>query len=381
MYFNPVNEKCRLVHLRRVNGKSQLIRGYAKGRILIKQILAVLFLVVSLNSLALGLEGIFVSPYVTVEVYVEEISNPQDLSFDSLGYLYVANDANADARIHRVSPDGTSVDFFGPTLSDPDAVIVDANDDVLVGCGCGKIYKVQPDGSSSVFASTYLGNVCSITIDYLGAIGEAGTIYVGNARAVNDIVKITPSGEASSFQSGSTLRIPFGLTFSADKMFIAETEVNLRGLYSSTGSGNLEHVLDYNKPYSVLYSHLEDALYMGDTEKDRIYKLTPTGVFVYAAGVRPHGMTFGADGCLYVSDRSVLPGRILKFTGTDHFPLCDSNIDGYVDLLDCADSAQIWLSSPGSDITSQLCDCYLPLDDYINMDDFSQMAQNWWPVE
>ena len=164
-------------------------------------------------------------------------------------------------------------------------------------------------------------------------------------------------------------------------MFIAESEVNLRGLYSSTGSGNLEHVLDYNKPYSVLYSHLEDALYMGDTEKDRIYKLTPTGVFVYAAGVRPHGMTFGADGCLYVSDRSVLPGRILKFTGTDHFPLCDSNIDGYVDLLDFADSAQTWLSSPGSDITSQLCDCYLPLDDYINMDDFSQMAQNWWPVE
>lgn len=369
---------------RRLNGKCQLIRGYAKGRILIKQILAVLFLVVSLNSLALGLEGIFVSPYVTVEVYVEEISNPQDLSFDSLGYLYVANDSNLGdvrVRIHKVSQDGTLVEFFGPEVFDPDAVIVDANDNVLVGCGSGKVYKVLPDGSSSVFASTYLGNVCSMSIDYLGAIGDPNTIYVCNASGTNDIVKITPSGEASPFQSSSALRRPFDLTFDSNKMYIAEFYAGFEGVYSSTGPGNLEYVLDYNKPYSVLYSHLEDALYMGDTEKDRIYKLTPTGVFVYAAGVRPHGMTFGADGCLYVSDRSVLPGRILKFTGTDHFPLCDSNIDGYVDLLDLADSAQTWLSSPGSDITSQLCDCYLPLDDNINMDDFSQMVQNWLPVE
>ena len=122
-----------------------------------KHIFVFLFVAASFNCLAFGLEGIFVSPDVTVEVYVEDVNTPQDLSFDSRGYLYVANDANADARIHRVSPDGTSVDFFGPTVSDPDAVIVHANDAVLVGSGTGKIYKVLPDGSSSVFASTYLG--------------------------------------------------------------------------------------------------------------------------------------------------------------------------------------------------------------------------------
>ncbi len=348
---------------------------------MIKRIFAVLFVVASFNCLAFGLEGIFVSPDVTVEVYVDDVNTPQDLSFDSVGNLYVAYDQGTNIRISKISPGGTLVEPFGPLVDDPDAVIVDANDHVLVGCGAGKVYKVFPDGSSYVFATSLLDNVCSITIDYLGAIGEAGTIYVGNARAVNDIVKITPSGEVSSFQSSGTLRIPFGMAFGPDKMFIAEYETNLRGIYSSTGPGDLEHVLDYNAPYSLVYSHLEEALYMGDIEKDRIYKLTSTGVFVYAAGVRPHGMTFGPDDCLYVSDRSVTPYRILKFTGTDHFPLCDSNIDGYVDLLDVANTAGNWLSSPSSDITSQLCDCYLPLDDNIDVDDLSQMAQNWLLVE
>ena len=92
-------------------------------------------------------------------------------------------------------------------------------------------------------------------------------------------------------------------------------------------------------------------------------------------------MTFGADGCLYVSDRSVSPNRILKFTGIDHFPLCDSNIDGYVNLLDFAAIANNWFLSPGSDIASLLCDCYLPLDDIIDEGDLLQMVQNWLLVE
>ena len=260
---------------------------------------------------------------VTVDVVIDDISNPQDLALDSLGHMYIANDHNASAQIYRVNLDDYSFISWGPVARDPDAIAVDASDNVYIGDGSGKVHKVSPDGTSFVFATAMLENVVSMTVDKVGQYSEAGTVFVGNARASADIVEINPDGEVSLLQSSGYLHIPFDLMVHPDGfLYVAEasSEVpGIAGLYRVTQSAQLEFVYDFITPFALAYRDSSDEIFVSDQSEERIYRIDDNGtVRLFATGVRARGMVIDHEDNLYVSDTTESPHRILKISGLDN---------------------------------------------------------------
>jgi hypothetical protein len=107
------------------------------------------------------------APYrVTVYAHVPE---PMKLSFAPDGSLYVGRQPGL--RIHRVGPGGQPVTEFGPPMTDPDAVLVDAAAHiggykfaVLVGGG-GVLAAIRADETSSVLFDTGFDDVDDMKFD------------------------------------------------------------------------------------------------------------------------------------------------------------------------------------------------------------------------
>ncbi len=260
---------------------------------------------------------------VTVEVVIDNISNPQDIVFDSLGHMYIANDRNAFAQIYRVDLDDYSYTSWGPSVDDPDAIAVDASDNVYVGEETGKVHKVAPDGSSFVFASAMLGNVVSMTVDRYGQFSAAGTVLVGNARFSPDIVAISPAGVVSQVQDSANLHIPFDLMVHPDGyLYVAEASSEVPGiadLYRVTQGAQLEFVYDFITPFALAYRGSSNEVFVSDQSEERIYKIDDAGtVKLFATGVRARGMVIDQADNLYVSDTANSPHRILKMSGLDN---------------------------------------------------------------
>jgi len=227
--------------------------------------------------------------------------------------------------------DGSVVDW-GPPAQDPDAVAVDADNNVYIGDGSGKVHKVTPEGGSSIFSTAFLGNVCSLTVDRLGHYGEAGTVLVGNARALADVVMIEPDQTASVFQSTGNLHIPFGLLVHPNgHVFIAEFSgeiSNISGLYQVDSGGLLEMVHEFQSPFALAYRYSTDEIFISDVQDSTIYAIDTLGdVRVFAAGILARGLAFDQEDNLYVADRTELPHRILKISGNGYLPTAVDDSD------------------------------------------------------
>jgi len=326
--------------------------------------------------------GIIVPKGVDVEVYSSNVPNPKELAFDSQGNLYVANDGNSNVKIYKISQEGSIVEFFGPTLSDPDCVAVDQDDNVFIGSETGCLYRVSPDGTSSCFSTNYMGNNCSMVIDSNGIFGIENDIFVGNARATCDIARINSDGVGTPFISSSKLHIPFGLAFDDSQyLYIAEASeevVGIKGLYRATKDGTMSFWIYFNSPFSIAFNKAERNLYVGDIEDNRIYKVSLDGiVWIFARDVIPWGLTFGTDGSLYVADHSTIPHRILKITGSGELMPCDYDVNGYVNLDDLSIIASAWLSIPSNTNWNFVCDDSIPADNCVDLSDFSGCSSNW----
>jgi hypothetical protein len=84
---------------------------------------------VLIDRLLRGLRDREASPETLVstdEKVFASVTDPASLSFDSDGNLFVGSGSSgAPVPIHRVSADGSTIVEFGPTIPDPDGVIVD----------------------------------------------------------------------------------------------------------------------------------------------------------------------------------------------------------------------------------------------------------------
>lgn len=119
-----------------------------------------------------------VSAGFNVEIYAN-VNQPMKLSFGSDGALYVGRQGGND-RIHRVAPGGASVSEFGPTMVDPDAVLVDAAglisgvpNSVLVGGaggGAGVLAAIFPDQTTTVIFDSGFADVDDMKFDQTGRL-------------------------------------------------------------------------------------------------------------------------------------------------------------------------------------------------------------------
>lgn len=257
----------------------------------------------------------------TVEVYVEAISMPAALAFDSNGVMYVGHDEINPGRIYKVSLGGTTVTAFGPSLYDPDAIAVDAEDHVLVGSESQGLYRVSPDGTSSVLTILYMGNTVAIAVDRTGMFDAVGTIFVANARSSYDIVKVLPDGTSLPFVTNNPdLYISFGLAIGEGTLYVAEADgegQGRKGIYEVPAPNTVQDFSALTNPFCLAYNTVQGKLYV--SQSDKIYSISPEGVStLFAENITARGMTFGPDGALYVS--STAESRIYRISGAGFLP-------------------------------------------------------------
>ncbi|MHC4742310.1 MAG: hypothetical protein ACYS8Z_10380 [Planctomycetota bacterium] len=316
-------------------------------------------------------------PDVSWEVYAEDVPMCQALAFDSDGRLYAAHDGDTTNRIYRIAPGGVSVEPFGPAVLDPDSLAVDPNDNVYIGTGSGRVYRVTPAGQASVFADRLLANTCSMVFDYAGIIGAPGDLFVANARATyNDIVRVDRFGVSHEFALETLLHIPFGLAFDdVDSLYAAEIG---SGVYKVNAYGEVSPFVELSRPHSIVFEPDERILYVSDVVDLRIYRLGLDGrLGIYAEGLDARGLTFGPGGDLYVSDRTDGIDRILSFSGRNELRRGDIDLSGVVDMVDFAVLANAWHTAPPDMNWNPQCDMTIPRDYVVNMADLAVFAVSW----
>ncbi|MBI9015701.1 MAG: hypothetical protein JEZ07_00415 [Phycisphaerae bacterium] len=316
----------------------------------------ILLIYVLLNLMVCVLAAdIFVPGNVSVELYVDDIPNCQDLAFDSNGRLFVANDSNtSNQQIYIVPAGGGSWQYFGPVLTDTDAIAIDPRDNVYIGDENGRVYKVTPEGVSSLFASSFLGNVV-------------------------DIMSVSTLGSPQQFITGSVLYVPFDMTFANNnKMYVVEAGATTKGLYTVDAAGSVSLFVEFPGPVSCIFDPATNKIYVGDVADQCIYIVSLDGnVEVFATGIEPRGMTIGSDGCLYVSDRLNSSHGILKFEGKGQLPSADFDENGLVNLFDFHIFSNSWLALDSDFNWNPECDISEPSDNIISFDDFVVFASQW----
>ena len=140
----------------------------------------------------------------TRSVFVANVVQPYGLGFDSKGNLYGACQSSPSGRIRKVTPQGV-VTNFGPTIVAPYGLAIDAGDNIFVSNGYGYIYKITPEGNSSMFR--FVNGATGLAFD------KVGNLYAAD-NSVN-VTRITPAGVTSTFATGLGSSL-VGLAFDND---------------------------------------------------------------------------------------------------------------------------------------------------------------------
>jgi len=205
-----------------------------------------------------------VSSNGTVSVFATGLNRPEGLALDSSGYLYVADSGNS--CIMKFDPNGNSSVFASTGQQAPSALAFDRSGNLYVSL-FGRILEVTPSGSSSLFASSGVSAPGSL------AFGPDGDLYVANTGN-NTIEKFDSSGRGAPFVTN-------GLSFATGLAF--------------DSSGNL---------------------YVTDSGSGQIDKFDPSGnESVFASGWYPtgtEGLAFDSDGKL----NALIDGAIFEFNAS-----------------------------------------------------------------
>ncbi len=172
----------------------------------------------------------------SIKPYITDLTNPTGLAIDHDGYLFVS--CRNDGTIHRVSPDGRSMQWI-EGMGIATGLAFDKNGSLYVGDRSGTIFKVGPDREIFVFA-TLEPSVAA----YHLAFSPTGDLYVSGptTSSYDRIYRITPAGEVSVFFRG--LGRPQGLAFDRrGNLYVAASLAGKRGIVRLTPKAEPEVVL------------------------------------------------------------------------------------------------------------------------------------------
>jgi hypothetical protein len=171
-----------------------------------------------------------------VKPYVTELMNPTGLAIDREGYLYVS--CRNDGTIHRVSPDGRSMQWI-EGMGIATGLAFDANGNLYVGDRSGTIFKIGADREIFVIA-TLEPSVAA----YHLAFSPTGDLFVTGptTSSFDRVYKISPAGEVSVFYRG--LGRPQGIAFDRlGNLYVAASLGGKRGIVRLTPQAEAELVL------------------------------------------------------------------------------------------------------------------------------------------
>ena len=228
-------------------------------------------------------------------------SGPLGLAVDSSGNLFAAHtwDGTGGGRIFKLDPSG-NISVFASGLSSPTVLAMDKSRNIYAATDVGSpaggsfILKYDPAGNSSIFASGLSG------VDGF-AFDKDDNLFAAQG---NTIFKFNPNGQQSVFATG--LGGIYGLAFDASGQ-----------LYAGQRSGNAILKFSSNGSFSV-------------------FNTVSLSTFGQSRGVM--GLAFDHSGDIYASFLlSNLPGggTVLKFDSTGQPSLFASGLDrpGYIAVV------------------------------------------------
>ena len=171
-----------------------------------------------------------------VKPFITELMNPTGLAVDRNGYLFVS--CRNDGTIHRVSPDGKSMQWV-EGMGIATGLAFDKIGNLYVGDRSGTIFKVGPDREIFVFATLEP----SLSAYHL-AFSPAGELFVTGptTSSFDRVYVISAGGEVSVFFRG--LGRPQGIAFDrTGNLYVAASLGGRRGVVRLTPEAQAELVL------------------------------------------------------------------------------------------------------------------------------------------
>jgi sugar lactone lactonase YvrE len=248
------------------------------------------------------------------------LNNPQGITIDGGGNIYVVNDEGAGGQgptIVKIAPNGMVTTLFaaaGPPLMNtgPQSVAVDSSGNVyFVDPNSSQILRVAPNGNLSTFVDAGVGLPSPNGL----AFDKNGNLYVSCATGL--ILKVTPAAVISTFVPASTTSSPGSLGMAFDQsgnLYVANTFANSiskitpAGAASTFAVGNLgstisPNFLAFDRNGNLFFSNT------GGASGGLIVEVSPNGTAVTTFDrtnfSSPKGLAFNADGNLLVVDENL----------------------------------------------------------------------------
>lgn len=238
--------------------------------------------------LALGL----LSPLATeaVETTVWQIAEFNDFIQGRLNGVSISQDGALG-----LAPEAKEV--FSPGEPVALSLTADSRHNVYIGTGHqGKVFKVTPNGKSSLFFTASEPDIFSL------AVGPDGDLYVGSSPA-GKIYRITPAGKSSVFYNPHTKYI-WAMAFdSQGRLYVGTGDqgkilrVNRSGKGEVFFKGNQAHIM-------CLAFDRNGNLLAGSVPNGLVYRIDPKGkAFVIYQSDLPeiHSLVVGEHGNIYVA--------------------------------------------------------------------------------
>jgi sugar lactone lactonase YvrE len=172
----------------------------------------------------------------TVKPFITEMMNPTGLAIDRDGNLFVS--CRNDGTIHRVSPDGRSMQWI-EGMGIATGIAFDKAGSLYVGDRSGTIFKIGPDREIFVFATLEP----SLSAYHL-AFSPTGDLFVTGptTSSYERVYRISPAGEVSVFFRG--LGRPQGLAFDRrGNLYVAASFGGKRGIVQLTPQAEADLVV------------------------------------------------------------------------------------------------------------------------------------------
>ncbi len=180
----------------------------------------------------------------------------------------------------------------------------DSNGNIYAGTGNeGKIYRITPDGQSSLFYDSPEVSILSLAID------TNGNIYAGTAPD-GLIYKITGKGTPPTTILSSEEKYVWALAFDDAGALYAATGTNGK-IYKIMPDGKTNVLFDSEEPNILCLLYHQGVLYAGSDGKGIIYRIITTdgtGSVIYQTGQREvRTLAMDAQGIIYAGTVTIAP--------------------------------------------------------------------------
>jgi hypothetical protein len=297
-----------------------------------KTVLMTILIIAAVSTTANAV--VVTAPGYTVEIYATYTDSvkgiPRHMTFDANGNLYVTQQDSG--TIWRVTPSRVASQFASGFTA-PYSIAWGggtAYGDYLY-VGALNMYKVDLNGNKTFFTSSTCTG--SLTIDRTLAGNYGGYLYVGTGCA-DDVEKIDTAGNIlffSAWPGPTDGGAPYGIAFDPGAaygglMYVGSAytpnNASKSGIFAMSTGGtptrfcsNLVQVTDVSFDKAGLFGGLLFAI--GSTSYQ-----SPTGIFSVGVDgiatefatstmVNAHGLAFGTDGAMYISEYSSPDGSVI----------------------------------------------------------------------